>query len=178
MLVFFLSMLETPEEKQLFTKLYEENSDRMYSVALGILHDDFLAEDAVNQAFLKLIQGVRRFEDFTCNQIRNYLVIVVKSSAIDMYNKSHKIVEVPFDESFEVDGRYEDDTPNKLDHDELMGLIAQLPEIYSETLYMSIHMELTTNEIAHSLSLSVSAVKLRLMRARLKLRDMLEGIEA
>jgi RNA polymerase sigma-70 factor (ECF subfamily) len=168
-------MLETPEEKQEFTELYEANRDRMFVVAKGILHDEYLAEDAVNQAFLKLIQNFKKFQRLSCNQMRNYLVIIVKGTSIDIYNKRRKIVEVPFDESYETDDRYEDEALGvPLEYSEVVEAIDRLPEIYSEALYLSYYFGLTANEIANSLNLSVSAVKLRLMRARMKLRTMLE----
>ena len=178
MLLLFLSMLETPDEKQRFAELYEANRHRMFGVAQGILHDEYLAEDAVNQAFLKLIRRFNKCEDFTRDQMRNYLVIVVRNTAIDMYNDRRKITEVPFDEGSEMDGGYEDgDFGAQLEYGELLELVEQLPEIYGEALYLAYHLGLTANEIAGALNLSVSAVKLRLMRARAKLRAMLEGVD-
>jgi len=179
MLLLFLSMLETPEEKQEFAELYAANKDRMFNTAKGILHDEYLAEDAVNEAFLKLIYVFKKFKKLSCNQTRNYLVIIVKSTSIDIYNKRRKIVEISLDESYATDDRYEDEALGApLDYSEVVEAIDRLPEIYSEALYLSYYFGLTANEIANSLNLSVSAVKLRLMRARLKLRAMLEGSDA
>jgi len=176
MFLLLLAMLETPEEKQKFAALYEANRDRMFSVARGVLRDEHLAEDAVQQAFLRLIRYPQKIEGFSCSQARNYLVIVVKNTAIDMYNHRRKIAEVPFDDS---DGTYMDgDLTVRLDYDELPEAIDQLPVIYSEALYLSYHLGLSVNEIAGSLHLSASAVKLRLMRARQKLRAILEGVDA
>ena len=67
MLLFLLAMLETTEEKQKFAELYEANRDRMFSVAKGILRDNHLAEDAVQQAFLRLIRYPKKIESFSCN---------------------------------------------------------------------------------------------------------------
>jgi RNA polymerase sigma-70 factor (ECF subfamily) len=179
MLLLFLSMLETPEEKQKFAELYEAYRGLMFSVARDILRDDYLAEDAVNQAFLKLIRHFAKFEKFLCNQTRNYLVIMVRNTSIDMYNSRRKIVEVSFGENHETDDGYEDDSfAVQMDYDEMLDAIAGLPKIYKEALYLSSYLGLSINEIASSLNLSVSAVKQRLMRARLKLRAMLEGEDA
>jgi len=178
MLLLFLSMLETPDEKQRFAELYEANRHRMYGVAQGVLHDEYLAEDAVNQAFLKLIQHFRKCEECSRNQMRNYLVIIVRNTAIDMYNDRRKIVEIPFDEGHEIDGGCEDeDFGAQLEYGELLEAMEQLPEIYGEALYLSYHLGFSNSEIAGSLNLKVSAVKLRLMRARAKLRAMLEGVD-
>ena len=177
MLFFYLSMLETPEEKQKFTEIYESNKQRMFSVAKGVLRDEHLAEDAVHEAFVRLIKYFKRVENFSCNQTRNYLVIMVRRTSIDMYNKRRKVIEVAFDESYDGQQEHEDFTI-QLDHGELLEVIEQLPDIYKEVLYLSYFLDLSVSEIAGSLDLSVSAVKLRLMRARQKLRAALEGIEA
>lgn len=179
MLIFFLSMLETAEDKQEFAELYEANRDRMFCIAKSILHDEYLAEDAVNQAFLKLIYVFSKIKDFSCNQMRNYLVIIVRNTSIDIYNKREKIVEVSFDESYATDDQYEDAAFGiPLEYSEVVEAIDRLPEIYSEALYLSYYAGLSVNEIARSLNLSVSAVKQRLMRARSKLRAMLERGDA
>ena len=179
MLYIYLAMLETPAEKQEFAELYEANRQRMFGVAAGILHDDYLAEDAVNQAFLKLIRHFRKRDKLSRNQMRNYLVIIVRNTAIDMYNDRHKIAEVYFDEARDISDGYDDDSfATALEHDALLEAFGQLQRTYKEVLYLSYFLGLSTKEIAESLCLSTSAVKSLLMRARAKMRTMLEGGDA
>ncbi|MCL2301247.1 MAG: sigma-70 family RNA polymerase sigma factor [Firmicutes bacterium] len=176
LLLFFLSMLESHEEKLKFAELYEANRDRMARLAWGILRDNYLAEDAVNEAFLKMIHKIKKFHDFTCDQMRDYLVIIVKHTAIDMYNERKKNAEVSFDERFTMGGVVEAEPISMmLEHDEVQEAIDQLDEIYRDVLYLSYRVGLSINEIAKSLDLSPSAVKMRLVRARVKLRALLEG---
>jgi len=178
MLYIFLAMLESPEEKKKFSELYREYRSRMFSVAHGILRDKHLAEDAVNQAFLKLIKSFKKIEDFSCNQTQDYLVVIVKNVAIDMYNGRRRIVEVSFDEAYDMDNKPMDDPLiEQLGYDALLEVIKQLPEIYCETLYLSSQLGFSVNEIARSLNLSSSAVKQRLMRARQKLSALLEEMK-
>jgi len=179
MLPFFLAALETPEEKQKFAELYEANRIRMFSVAKGVLRDDGWAEDAVQQAFLRLIRYPQKIEKLSCAQARNYLVIIARNTAIDMYNHRRKISEVSFDERYEADDSCESGAlAARPDYGELLEAIGRLPEIYGEALYLSYQLGLSVGEIAGSLNLSASAVKLRLMRARQKLRAILEGVDA
>ena len=179
MLPIFLAMLETPEERQDFTELYEANRARMFGVAAGILHDEYLAEDAVNQAFLKLIKHFKKRDKLSRNQIRNYLVIMVRNTAIDMYNDRHKIAEVYFDEARDMSDRHEEDAfAALLEYGALLEAMNQLQDTYREALYLSYFLGLSVKEIAESLCLSTSAVKSLLMRARMKLRAMLEGGDA
>lgn len=177
MLPIFLSMLETPEEKQLFTELYEANRRLMLSVAMKILRDEHLAEDAVNQAFMKLISNFKTCEENSRNQTKNYWVIISRSAAIDIYNERRKIAEIPLDEAHDLNDRYEEDTfASKVDFDHLIETIDKLPEMYCDILYLSYILGFSVKEIASMLDISISAVKQRLMRARQKLSALLEGM--
>ena len=56
MLTMFLAMLETEADRQKFTRLYEAMEKKIYAVALRILGSPEQAEDAAQQAWLRLIQ--------------------------------------------------------------------------------------------------------------------------
>ena len=49
-----LMMIDAEEDKQKFVILYETYRHLMMKVALNVLKDTFLAEDAVHEAFIKL----------------------------------------------------------------------------------------------------------------------------
>lgn len=56
MLFFYLSALDTQEERTKFEDIYKKYGKLMKYVAYNILRDDSLAEDAVHNAFLKLMK--------------------------------------------------------------------------------------------------------------------------
>ena len=51
MLMMYLSIVETPEERSLFEQIYYTCRKQMFFVANGILNDEILAEDALQEAF-------------------------------------------------------------------------------------------------------------------------------
>lgn len=51
MLAFYLSFLETEEEKNKFIRLYEEYRNLMLNTASRKIKDPYAAEDAVHEAF-------------------------------------------------------------------------------------------------------------------------------
>ena len=59
-MLLYLQMLETPEEKSLFEQIYLEYRGLMYHVAYEILHNDQDAEDAVHQAFVKIVENIKK----------------------------------------------------------------------------------------------------------------------
>ncbi len=77
MLGAFLALLNTPEEKTRFEHLYLENRSIMYNYAMEILKDSQLAEDAVQDAFMKLIKYMDHIKGRNDHDARNYLIIIV-----------------------------------------------------------------------------------------------------
>lgn len=65
-MLLYLQMLETPEEKSLFEQIYLEYRGLMYHVAYEILHNDQDAEDAVHQAFVKIVENIKKIDDPVC----------------------------------------------------------------------------------------------------------------
>ena len=57
MLIMYLQMLDTPEEKVRFEQIYLKYREKMFHVADSILHNDQDAEDAVHNAFLRIKIG-------------------------------------------------------------------------------------------------------------------------
>lgn len=83
-MIIYLQMLETPEEKSKFEQIYLEYRDLMFYIANRILHDQHDSEDAVHEAFLKIIKIIGQIEDSKCPKTRNLTVIIVERVAIDI----------------------------------------------------------------------------------------------
>ena len=55
MLSIYLSMVETEEEKDLVTELYNTYKQILFNVSMSILHNTADAEDAVQETFVRII---------------------------------------------------------------------------------------------------------------------------
>ena len=84
-------------------RLYEQ---KMYAVAYRILKDRYLAEDVVQETFLKLMRKNVYFEDAESTECKGYLIKTLKHSAIDIYRKREKEREREFlsDDASEYEG--------------------------------------------------------------------------
>lgn len=51
----------------------------MYYVANYILHDEFLAEDAVQQSFMKIYNHLDKIGENYCRKTRNFLFIICRN---------------------------------------------------------------------------------------------------
>lgn len=70
MLSFYLSIIDTDQDKEKFEKLYTQYRRLMQYVAHDILKDDYLAEDAVHTAFIKIIANLNKIGDISCHKTK------------------------------------------------------------------------------------------------------------
>ena len=68
---------------------YELYEQKMFRVALSVLHDESLAEDAVQDAFLQLIRHKVHFEKTDSDECKRYIITVIKNASINIYNKMY-----------------------------------------------------------------------------------------
>jgi len=86
-MLLYLSMLDTQEEKDKFTQLYEQYQHFCWYVANQQLLDAQLAEDAVQETFLALTRHLDKVEEVDSPRTRKFLLTIVKSKAIDILRK-------------------------------------------------------------------------------------------
>lgn len=63
MLSFYLSIIESEDEKTSFEKIYCTNKQAMYHKAYHILQDISLSEDAVHDAFVILANNMKKISN-------------------------------------------------------------------------------------------------------------------
>lgn len=68
-------------------RLYEQ---KMYHIAFAILHDSCQAEDAVMDAFVRLLDRNYPIHDPASRKAKSLVIRVIRSSAIDIYRKNWK----------------------------------------------------------------------------------------
>lgn len=165
------SILDTIKEKLFAEEIYNKYSKFMYKVAYNILKDNFLAEDAVQQAFIKIIKNLDKIDKTFDNKTRNFIAVITKNTAIDIYNK-YKNEPIAIDCDYTSDTKYDDISCIVINKETLKRLkehIKELKPIYQIPLILNAIQELSVNEIAEILDLNPKTVQKRLERARAQL---------
>jgi RNA polymerase sigma-70 factor, ECF subfamily len=166
-----------------FSTLFETYADRLYRLAMGLVQQPDEAEDVVQETFIKAITHLDQFEGRS--NLGTWLYRVAYNASLDRLRQR---VNDPLPD----DGPYEEDetqlpmpellvewhTPedlviNEQDRLFLDQSIRQLPQTLRTVFVLRDIDELSTAETAEILGLSISAVKVRLHRARLELRETL-----
>jgi RNA polymerase sigma-70 factor (ECF subfamily) len=169
-----------------FEQLVRDNTGRMLSVARRYLRNEDDAQDAVQEAFLSAFKAIDRFEGEA--QLSTWLHrIVVNSCLMRLRSRRRKPEESIEDQlpGFLENGHLAEPTPgwraradDLLESSEQRRLvrerIEQLPEGHRTVLLLRDIEGYDTQRTAIELEISPGAVKTRLHRARLALREQLE----
>jgi len=172
MLVIYLSMLNGQEDKNKFELLYEKYRKLMFYIDNQILNDEYLAEDAVHQTFIEILKNLDKIDDVFCHKTKNFIVIMVRNTAINMYNRRKRNSVVPFDEAQCCIGHEALEAAEGIER--LVQLIINLPVIYKDVLTLKYVHGFSNPEIASLLGISEATVRKRLERARRKLNEAIE----
>ncbi len=168
MISFYLALLETAEDQQKFTRLYEDWEKKLYAVALQILKEPARAEDALQQCWLKLIQKWDLVQTLPLPQAGAYAVTTVKNTALDQLRKeSHT---VPFPELWDPPAPGE----GQEGYDYLVELMQALPDKYRLVLEAKYIFDESNQDIGRRLQMKASTVATRAARGRELLLEQLK----
>lgn len=177
MLIIYLAMIESQEEKNKFEEIYLHYRSYMYFVANKILQSPDSAEDAVHSAFLKIIENLHKIDEVDCPKTASYIVVIVKNISLNLYKRSKRDRErcvIAMDEYDISDGEnLESDFECKWTAEEVAGRIKTLGEIYRLPLLLKYYHDKSNKEIAALLDLNVETVKKRIQRGTQTLQTLL-----
>ena len=167
-------------DKEKFEELYYKYKDLMYYVSYEVLRNDSLAQDAVQQAFLKIINIFNEINLEDCNKTRNLFVIISKNISIDMYRTMKNKGEFNF---VEFEPETIKDYSSEIGYENIENVVEQaiksLPDIFSDILYLKYIHEYSNKEISKLLNLKEGTVRQRIIRGKEKLKKILQekGVE-
>lgn len=172
MLNICLTLIDTDEEKDRFTMLYEQYKHLMFYIAQDILKDEHLSEDAVQEAFLRIAKNFHKINEICCPQTRNFVVIITRNVSITMVKKEH--YDIDLDEYIKNETSETDHFFDLISDKILIHCILDLPDAYRDVLYLYHLYGYSFNEISSLLSITVETAKKRAQRSRLMLKKMLK----
>ena len=157
-------------------KLYEQ---KMYGYAYHILKDSGLAEDAVQNSFLRLMKREAFFQDPESEECKKYIITVVRNAAIDLFNerrKSQKIIYLSYDDEVFEQAVLDESEQGGEEHEWLVDNMEQLSEDYRRVVLCIAGRNMSVRETAKHLGISEANVRKRYERAKKKLIQMREEI--
>ena len=166
-----------------FEELVTKYDRRLFRIAYGVTHNREDAEDVVQESFLKAYQHLADFRG--ASQLSTWLIRITVNEALTKLRKRRTAREVSVDADFEADTDMRplevvDWAPNPEQsyraselREILTGILEELEPV-SRTVFVLRDIEgLTTDETTAAMNMSISAVKARLWRVRLQIRQRL-----
>ena len=179
MLSVYMSMVEIDDQRDLVEQLYRSCEHMMYNAAFSILHDKQDAEDAVHDAFIRIITNIKKVEAIDRSKLNSFAVIVARNIAIDRYRRLQKQEPIDTDVSDgDVIGGIsivERAVFEKFDQSALHSAIGDLPDTLRGVLVMRYFHDMSTEDIAAMLGIGTKAVQKRIERAVNKLYESMKG---
>jgi len=149
-------------------EVVQEFYNYLKSYILGMVKDKTLAEDIVQEVMIKLIESHQNSKEI--KNIKAWLFQVSRHTIYDYYNKNNLEYNLDKDWDLEVETGFE--LSKILVSDYVIPMIKLLPEDYATPLMLSDIDKMPQKDIAKQLNLELSATKMRIQRARTKLKDL------
>jgi len=166
-----------------FHDLIRPHERSVYIMALSLLHNEADAEDAAQEAFLKAFRNLAHFRGEA--KFSTWLVSITLNEARSRLRSRKNVKMESLDEPPEGQGQvspallrdWREIPSEALERQEVRHLlqkaITDLPLIYREVFLLRDVEELSVNESAEALGITVASVKVRLHRARIMLQKKL-----
>ncbi len=170
-------------ERELFYELIRPYEKRVFVIAFTILRNEADAEDAAQDAFLKAFKYLAQFRSES--RFSTWLIQVAINESRLRQRRSHLEIMRPMEDQENEDGTY---TPRdfadwreipsealerKEIREKLVAALGSLAQKYREVFVLRDVEHMSIEDTAQALGISAGAVKTRLLRARLMLRDLL-----
>lgn len=174
MIASVLSVLDAEEHRNELAEFYAEHKNALYAFALSRTLNRERAEDAVQEAFLRIAKYPERFFALPVHKRMSYAVIVTRNAVNDILGESARSSELPEiieDNSISV----EDMALGNVSAEELKAFVNEMPEAQRQAIILKIVHEMTTAEIANALNISEPTARKRVSNAYKTIRKYLNG---
>lgn len=167
----------TVDSTETIAALVAEYSAALYRVAYSVMRNSAEAEDAVQEAFLRVLKHRDKLHEI--RDLRVWLVRITWNVVLDKKRRSKTRPENDDIADYarvlpSSDRRADDEIISSQEHARILSLIDKLPAKERQALLLSAVEELTTAQIASVLKTTESSVRSRIFRARRELSALLE----
>ena len=149
-----------------------------YGLALRVLRDEALAEDAVQEAFLAVWRGAARFIPERA-KASTWILTLVHRRAVDLVRREQRrrAEPLPRTRSGVHGGSAADAAWLRLERERVQAALQQLPDPQREAIELAYYGGFTQSELAERLGQPLGTIKSRMFAGLTRLRELLEPPE-
>ncbi len=169
-----LVALAARSEQSALAELYDRFGRPAYGLALRILRDEALAEDAVQEAFLALWRTAGRFVPER-GKASTWILTLVHRRAVDIVRREERrradaLEQAPEPESREA---VDEEAWLRLQRERVRDALRKLPDQQREAIELAYYGGFTQSELAERLGQPLGTIKSRMFGGLARLRELL-----
>ncbi|MFN3850914.1 MAG: RNA polymerase sigma factor [Spirosomataceae bacterium] len=158
-----------------FEELYDRYVDKVYRKCLSFIKNEAQAEDFTHDIFLRLVLKIGSFKEHA--KFSTWLYSITYNYCMDQMRLAKRQAEEALDENFDLEEDEEDSEFSEMQGKVLKKAMEKIAPDEKAILLMKYQDDFSIKEIADTFNLTESAVKMRLMRTKEKLKKIyLENI--
>lgn len=173
-----LFLLIKKRDKDAFTTVYQKYHAYLFALALKYLKSSEMAEEAVQQVFVKLWETSAKLEIEV--NLKNYLYTMVKNYILNQFRNNRETIALNYVNA-QSEIAKEDDFIEKLEeremHEFLYKGIDKLPPQKREICKLKLESKYSNQEIADKMNISIHTVKSHYQESVKILREYFQKIE-
>ena len=159
-------------DEQAFSFLYDRYSKALFSIILQVIPQQELAEDVLQEVFIKIWQNIKSYDE-TKGRLYTWMLNIARNQAIDRtrskdFNNRSKttgLSETVYNPQKAVE--------SKVDDIGLKKILSNLPEENRKLLELAYFQGYTQDEISKMLNIPLGTVKTRIRATIIQLRKIL-----
>ena len=161
-------------DSEALAELYDRFGRVAFGLALRMLRDEKLAEDAVQEGFLTAWRNADRFMPERA-KASTWLLTLVHRRAVDLVRREDRRRAEPLAERSEpaATESAEDDAWLRFERERVQAALRQLPDQQREALELAYYGGFTQSELAERLGQPVGTIKSRMFAGLARLRELL-----
>lgn len=144
-----------------FHTIYSEQFNHLYEYGMRLINNDELVKDAIHDLFVKLWNNKTNLGDVKV--IRSYLLVALRSIIYNRLEKDNRITlhdeveHIHFEMEFSAETHFIKKEVNKIQTQKLMSALNQLTDRQKEVIYLRYFQEMSYDDIATALNITVKA---------------------
>ena len=161
-------------DQSALAELYDRFGRVAYGIALRVLRDEKLAEDAVQEGFLTAWRNADRFMPERANA-STWLLTLVHRRAVDLVRREERrrADSLPDRVDYAATESAEDDAWLRFERERVQSALRRLPDQQREALELAYYGGFTQSELAERLGQPVGTIKSRMFSGLARLRELL-----
>ena len=159
-------------------ELYDRVGRVAYGLALRVLRDERLAEDAVQEGFLAVWRTAAAFRAERA-KASTWILTLVHRRAVDLVRREERRRADPLDESTAASIASDEPEPDeaawlRFERERVQAALARLPDSQREAIELAYYGGFSQTELAERLGVPLGTIKSRMFAGLARLRELLD----